>query len=305
LPLLNIKKEGINKMTVATATRTASRVVPAEEMLEGGGFLVHRPFPTPLLRMIDPFLMLDQMGPVEYAPGKAVGAPDHPHRGFETVTYLLEGAAQHKDSHGNSGNLKAGDVQWMTAGSGLVHSETPSDEMMQNGGRMHGFQLWVNLPRKDKMIAPRYQDTASEKIPVVTSADGAVQVKVIAGSAMGAEAVIETRTPMLYLHYTLQPSASITQTVPENYNAFAYVVEGTGRFSQKEAKAFHLVLFERDGNEVSVTNTGDTPLSFLLLGGVPINEPVVSYGPFVMNTKAEIYQAIEDYQNGKMGSIDF
>jgi hypothetical protein len=286
-------------------TRSTFRVVPAIESLEGGGFVVQRPFPTQFLAQVDPFLLLDQMGPVNYKPGEAVGAPDHPHRGFETVTYVLEGSMEHKDSQGNYGKLASGDVQWMTAGAGVVHSEMPSEEMSRNGGKMHGFQLWVNLPRKDKMIAPRYQDTVSAKIPVVQSADGKVQVKVIAGSAMGAQAVIETRTPIMYLHYVLQAGTEVSQPVAENFNLFAYVIEGKGSFGTKEAKKNQLVLFDRDGDQAIVTNTGDEPLSFLLIGGVPINEPVVRYGPFVMNTKEEIYQAIEDYQNGKMGNISF
>jgi quercetin 2,3-dioxygenase len=288
-----------------SSTRSAFRVVPAIESLEGGGFLVRRPFPTQLLALVDPFLLLDQMGPVNYKPGEAIGAPDHPHRGFETVTYILEGSFEHKDSKGNHGKLKAGDVQWMTAGAGVVHSEMPSAEMLEKGGRMHGFQLWVNLPRTDKMIPPRYQDTASANIPVVQAADEKATVKVIAGEAMGAKAVIETRTPIMYLHYILQPGASVSQPIPADFNLFAYIIEGAGVFGTKEAKQHNLVLFQRDGDSVSISNTGKEALSFLLIGGVPLNEPVVRYGPFVMNTKEEIYQAVYDYQNGKMGSIDF
>jgi len=172
-------------MTTTTGSRTVARIVKSTRTVEGGGFIVTRPFPTERLDMFDPFLLLDQMGPVDYKPGEAVGAPDHPHRGFETVTYVLEGDMEHRDSAGNRGKLNAGDVQWGTAGAGVVHSEMPSSEMLERGGRMFGFQLWVNLPRRDKMIPPRYQDTPSARIPVVTSADGKARVKVIAGESLG------------------------------------------------------------------------------------------------------------------------
>src|SRR3954449_7128408 len=166
--------------------RTVARVVNSIETLEGGGFLVRRPFPTASFSDFDPFLLLDEMGPMDVAPGEAKGAPDHPHRGFETVTYMLSGEMEHKDSSGRSGQLRSGDVQWMTAGAGVVHAEMPSAEFMRTGGRMHGFQLWVNLPQRDKMIQPRYQEIPSSRIPKATSPDGLVSVGVIAGEAMGA-----------------------------------------------------------------------------------------------------------------------
>src|ERR1700752_1485267 len=178
--------------------RTVAGVVNSIETLEGAGFLVRRPFPKPSFSEFDPFLLLDEMGPMDLGPGKAKGAPDHPHRGFETVTYMLSGEMQHKDSRGHAGSLTPGDVQWMTAGAGVVHAEMPSAEFMRKGGRMHGFQLWVNLPQRDKMIKPRYQEFPSAKIPKATSANGLVSVNVIAGEAMGAKAVIETRTPIIY-----------------------------------------------------------------------------------------------------------
>ena len=159
---------------------------------------------------MDPFLLLDEIGPKDLGPSEAKGAPDHPHRGFETVTYMLEGQFEHKDSRGNAGKIGPGDVQWMTAGAGVVHSEMPEKNLAQKGGRLHGFQLWVNLPRKDKMISPRYQDIPSSKIPLSKSADSLVTVKVIAGEALGIKAIIETRTPIMYLHFTLQPGASVT-----------------------------------------------------------------------------------------------
>jgi redox-sensitive bicupin YhaK (pirin superfamily) len=256
----------------------------------------------------DPFLLLDEMGPVDYAPGEAVGAPDHPHRGFETVTYVLEGKMQHKDSHGHAGSLGPGDVQWMTAGAGVVHSEMPEAEFARRGGRMHGFQIWVNLPRKDKMMQPRYQELPDAGIPVVTSADGKVKVKIIAGESLGQSAAIDTMTPIAYLHMTLQPGGSLDQPLPANFNAFAYVISGAGAFGAETvgAGAHQMVIFGQEGAALRIANPQDAtqPLELLLLAGVPLKEPVVRYGPFVMNTEKEIHQAIADYQAGRMGEIN-
>ena len=293
--------------TDTAATRSVARIVDTVQTLEGGGFPVRRPFPTQRLADFDPFLLLDQMGPVSYPPGRAVGAPDHPHRGFETVTYLLEGSMQHRDSAGRSGKLRPGDVQWMTAGGGVVHSELPDEALLRDGGRMHGFQLWVNLPARDKMMAPRYQDTASERIPVVTSADGAVRVKVIAGEAMGARAVIDTRTPILYLHYTLRPGARVEQPVPAAFNVFAYVFGGAAEIgrARQPVRAGQAALLAADGAAVELGGAAGAtePAEVLLIGGVPLGEPVVRHGPFVMNTEQEIMQAFDDYRSGRMGRI--
>ena len=289
--------------------RTVARVVDSIETLEGGGFLVRRPFPQAAISEFDPFLLLDEMGPMNAAPGEAKGAPDHPHRGFETVTYMLSGEFEHKDSRGRAGKLGPGDVQWMTAGGGVVHAEMPSERIQREGGLMHGFQLWVNLPRKDKMMKPRYQEIPSANIPKAHTDDGLVSVRVIAGESLGARAVIDTITPIMYLHFTLKPGGRVVQPVPQDYNAFAYIVDGEGEFGYdgEHAKDGQMVIFAADGDEVKIVNPSDsaTDLDVLLFAGVPLNEPVVRYGPFVMNTRAEIYQAIEDYQNGRMGEIDF
>lgn len=287
--------------------RTVARVVDSIETLEGGGFVVRRPFPTAAFSEIDPFLLLDEMGPIDFAPGEAKGAPDHPHRGFETVSYMLSGDLEYKDSQGHAGRLGAGDVQWMTAGSGVIHREMPSEQFAEAGGRMHAFQLWVNLPMRDKMTKPRYQEIPGSKIPKATSGDGLVTVNVIAGEAMGKHAVIETRTPIMYLHYKIMPGGSVTQPVPEDHNAFAYVVDGEGWFGAKGKRAGdgQMVLFAQDGDEVRIENPADAgrPLEVLLIGGVPLNEPIARYGPFVMNTRAEIRQAFQDYNEGTMGEI--
>jgi hypothetical protein len=275
--------------------------------LEGEGFVVHRAFPNYGLREFDPFLLLDEMGPIDLSAGESKGAPDHPHRGFETVTYMIDGVFEHKDSQGHSGQLRSGDVQWMTAGSGVIHSEMPEKKFSQKGGRLHGFQLWVNLPKRDKMINPQYQDLPANKIPVVQN-DG-VRVKIIAGESMGKTAVIETKTPIMYLHFTLQPSTKILQTVPQNYNAFAYVINGEGLFGdeQRSAHKEQVVLFEQDGSEITIRAPSDSasPLDILVIAGIPLGEPIARYGPFVMNTEEEIRQAILDYNTGKMGKIDF
>jgi redox-sensitive bicupin YhaK (pirin superfamily) len=295
-------------MVQTQTVRAIAGIINSVETLEGAGFLVRRPFPKSTFTDFDPFLLLDELGPIDLKPNQAKGAPDHPHRGFETVSYVIEGRLEHKDSQGHAGILQAGDVQWMTAGAGVVHSEMPEAEFTRTGGRLHGIQLWVNLPKQDKMIAPRYQEIPSQRIPVVQTEDGLVTVKVIAGEALGAKAVIETRTPIIYLHVTLQPGGTLVQSVPSHYNALAYVLDGTGLFGAAEERGDdgQMVMFAQDGDTVAIANPADAsiPLNVLLIAGVPLNEPVVRYGPFVMNTEAEIMQAFADYRNGRMGTIN-
>jgi quercetin 2,3-dioxygenase len=288
---------------MAANERGVMRVFTAPRTSDGDGVELRRAFPGVELAELDPFLLLDEMGPMDFAPGDPRGFPPHPHRGFETVTYLLSGEMQHRDSWGNRGTLRPGDVQWMTAGSGLVHCEMPGEGLVRTGGRLHGFQLWINLPRQDKMIAPRYQDTASARIPVAAGGDGRVQVKVIAGEALGTPGVIETRIPILYLHVTLAPGAEFTQPVPRTENAFAFMVEGEGTFGGTRAAQNQVAIFDRAGAVVRVRNTGTGPLGFLLIAGEPIGEPVARYGPFVMNTREEVVQAVEDFRTGRMGVL--
>ncbi|HJP90657.1 MAG TPA: pirin family protein [Pyrinomonadaceae bacterium] len=305
---MSIVSEQINiSDTVSTKSRSIAGIVNSIETFEGGGFLVRRPFPKPAFSEFDPFLLLDEMGPMDVAPGEAKGAPDHPHRGFETVTYLLSGEMEHKDSRGHAGRLRPGDVQWMTAGAGVVHSEMPSREFQRTGGRMHGFQLWVNLPRDEKMTKPRYQEIPRERIPKATSVNGLVTVNIIAGEALGQKAVIETHTPIIYLHYQLKPGGVVNQPLPPDFNVFAYVVDGEGLFGERRERAAdgQMVLFAHDGAEARIENpTGaKIVLEVLVIGGVPLNEPIARYGPFVMNTQQEIHQAFEDYRLGRMGVI--
>jgi redox-sensitive bicupin YhaK (pirin superfamily) len=282
--------------------RSVVRLVQGIRQLEGAGFEVRRPFPTVMLDHLDPFLLLDEMGPTLVAPGQARGAPDHPHRGFETVTYLLAGEMEHADSQGNRGQLRPGDVQWMTAGDGVVHSEMPSAGFQRSGGRLHGFQLWVNLPRRDKRMRPRYQDMAAERIPQVVSSDGKVRVRVIAGESLGAHAVIETRTPILYLHVTLQPGGRLNQPVPSEYAAFAYLFDGEARIGGEAVLDGQMALLGA-GDTIELVNPGSTPAELLLIGGVPLNEPVARYGPFVMSSREELIEAFADFRAGRMGRI--
>lgn len=286
--------------------RPVVEVVDSVRTLEGGGFPVRRPFPAKGLMQVDPFLLLDHLGPVTWGPGEGIGAPDHPHRGFETVTYLLSGGFQHKDSAGHAGKLTPGDVQWMTAGGGVVHSELPSDEFMRDGGTMHGFQIWVNLPARDKMMKPRYQEIPATGIPKATSADGKVRVRVVAGESMGVSAVIETRTPIYYLHFTIQPGGEVAQKVPAGYNALVYLIAGELRAGKEQKTVREGQMAQLgDGDTVRLAVAGDAaaPADFLLLAGQPLNEPVARYGPFVMNTREEIELAFRDYQAGRMGTI--
>lgn len=289
--------------------REIFRVVTAHKQREGGGFIVRRPFPSYGLTVVDPFLLIDEMGPVDYAPGEAVGAPDHPHRGFETVTYVLEGEMEHEDSAGHRGSLRPGDVQWMTAGAGIIHSEEPSRAMREKGGRVHGFQIWINLPARLKMTRPRYQEIAAAKIPVGESADGRATVRVIAGEALGARAVIDTHTPITYQDWTVAEGADLTLPLAREQHALIYVFEGNVRLGNGDDKEPGGRL-ATDG-QMAILAEGDAVRfrgvagggRFLLLAGAPLGEPVARYGPFVMNNEAEIDQAVQDYQSGRMGEI--
>src|ERR671911_666845 len=289
--------------------RSILRIVKSETTQDGEGVALNRSFPNNFVSEFDPFLLLDEMGPMDIKPGKQKGFHDHPHRGFETVTYLPEGKFEHKDSQGHAGTISAGDVQWMTAGSGVIHSEMPEKEFSKNGGKLHGFQLWVNLPKKSKMMKQRYQEIPQSKIPTGTSENGNVIVKLIAGEALGSKAVIDTITPIMYMHFKLESGSSIVQPIPKEYNVFAYVIKGKGIFQRsnnnnnKIIERGNLVIFDKNGKEVYIKAVEDSkiPLELLLIGGIPIREPIARYGPFVMNTQQEIYQAIEDYRNGKLG----
>lgn len=276
--------------------RSLKSTIPTHTVLEGGGFPVRRP--TAMGSLMSPFLLLDEMGPVHWEPGQAIGAPAHPHRGFETVTYMIQGAMQHEDSAGNKGDLNPGDVQWMTAGKGIIHSELPQDDFLKTGGVSHGFQIWVNLPAKNKMMEPRYQDIESTKIPKATSPDGKVWANVIAGSTLGVEAVIDTVIPITYIHMKIKKGGTHTQHIETGLNSMVYVFGGTLHVGDNSVHDGQLGLLT-DGDEV-VLRAIDEDAEFLILGGPEINEPIARYGPFVMNTRQEIQQALIDYQNGTL-----
>jgi quercetin 2,3-dioxygenase len=285
--------------------KEVTRVATAHRQTEGAGFVVRRPFPTNGLDHVDPFLLIDEMGPADYAPGEAVGAPDHPHRGFETVTYALDGEFEHEDSAGHKGALRPGDVQWMTAGAGIVHSEEPSRRIREEGGRVHGFQIWINLPARLKMTAPRYQEVRADRIPSAATPHGLARVHVIAGVALGARAVIDTHTPVVFQDWTLDAGGDATVALEAGENALVYVFEGAARVGDEATLV-------RDG-QLALLGAGDAvrlrgnesgpPARLLLLAGTPIGEPVARYGPFVMNTRQELVQAFKDYESGRMGEI--
>jgi len=287
-----------------SSPRDITRIVTAHRQREGAGFIVRRPFPGPSLALVDPFLMLDEFGPIDYRPGEARGAPDHPHRGFETVSYLLAGEFEHADSQGHRGTIGAGAAQWMTAGSGVVHAEMPSHTIQREGGRVHGFQLWVNLPARDKLIAPRYQEIAREAVAEASSDDGLAQVRVLAGTALGATARVDTRTPIAFHDWTLRPGAALAVPLPTDFAGFVYVFSGAAEVgaSRQRVSDGQLGLLG-PGDELRLANPSDVSTRLLLIAGTPLGEPVARYGPFVMNTPAEIEQALRDYQAGKMGVI--
>jgi redox-sensitive bicupin YhaK (pirin superfamily) len=290
--------------------RPISRVVPAQHVVEGAGFEVWRPFPGGVdAHIADPFFLLDQLGPVEYAPNEAVGAPWHPHRGFETVTYVIDGVVSHHDSNGGGGVIGEGDTQWMTAGAGILHDEVPTEAFVRSGGRTHGVQLWVNLPAALKRTPPRYQAITGENLTLLTSSDGGALVRLIAGDLAGHEGPGATHTPIAYAHVTLSPGAQLDVPWNPEFNALAYVLGGRGYAGRERrpVEAHQLAAFGA-GDAMTVgaaaSQPDDSPdLEVLLLGGRPIREPIAHYGPFLMNTRDEIVEAVDDYQAGRMGVI--
>ncbi|MGQ0837657.1 pirin family protein [Actinokineospora sp.] len=293
-----------------TTWRGVRRVVQARKFLEGEGFQVRRPFPGVDLSLADPFLLLDHMGAVEYGPGEAKGAPWHPHRGFETVTYMIDGAMQHTDSIGGGGLITDGSTQWMTAGAGILHNEVPPPELVAAGGLFHGVQLWVNLPRTLKMAQPRYQDIAARDARLLSSDDGGALVRVIAGELDGHQGPGSTYTPITYLHATVNAGARLAMPWPADFTAMVYVLSGHGTVGAQRRPLDEGQLAVFGGGEALTLRAADvqpvnspTGWEILVLGGRPINEPIARYGPFVMNTRQEIIQAFEDYEAGRLGKI--
>ncbi len=284
-------------------------VVQAPTMLEGEGFQVRRAFAGIDLRHADPFVLLDHMGAVEYAPGEAKGAPDHPHRGFETVTYMMDGQLRHRDSNGGGGVITDGATQWMTAGAGIVHSEMPTEAILRTGGLFHGVQLWVNLPKVEKWTPPRYQDIEAGRVSMVASEDGGAVVRLIAGDLAGHRGPGVTHTPITYGHATVSAGARLRIPWRPDFNALAYVLagKGTAGIEGRPIVEGELAVFG-PGDVVTISadlqqESRSATLEVLLLGGMPIREEIAWYGPFVMNTRDEIVQAVEDYRAGRMGHI--
>jgi hypothetical protein len=284
--------------------RPVVSVTSAIRQLEGAGFPVWRGFHGLGFADIDPFLLLDEIGPLTWAPGTAKGAPWHPHRGFETVTYVLDGDVEHHDTEGGGGLIGEGDTQWMTAGRGLLHDELPSERAFREGGRQHGVQLWVNLPAAAKMTDPRYQAIGGRDLTLLTTDDGVGVVRLIAGRIGEHAGPGDTHTPITLAHATLPPGTELRVPWDPTYSAMAYVLGGDGTVGD-EARPIgeHQLARFGAGDAVVVRAAADAsvPFEVLLLGGQPIKEPVVQYGPFVMNTEAEIDEAIRDFQTGKMG----
>lgn len=288
-------------MTSASTLRTIAGTINSQRTVEGGGFTVRRPFPTATMDHIDPFLLLDEMGPAQYGPGEAVGAPSHPHRGFETVTYLLSGAMVHEDTTGACAVIKPGGVQWMTAGSGVVHSELPTEDMMRLGGKMHGFQLWVNLPAKKKMVDPRYQGYDADEIAQVQLANGGL-LKVVAGEVHGVRGPVETTSPMTYAHAVMEASDVVEWHPQEGHTALVHVFDGEVKVNGSTTSSGEMVVMQRTAGMVRIEST-KAQAQVLLLGGQPLGEPVVRYGPFVMNTKQEIVDAVQEYNDGTLVKV--
>ncbi|WP_210573258.1 pirin family protein [Streptomyces sp. GESEQ-4] len=289
--------------------RPVLTVTTAPSGFEGEGFPVRRAFAGINYRHLDPFIMMDQMGEVDYAPGEPKGTPWHPHRGFETVTYIIDGIFDHQDSNGGGGTITNGDTQWMTAGAGLLHIEAPPEHLVMSGGLFHGLQLWVNLPAKDKMMPPRYQDIRGGNVQLLTTPDGGALLRVIAGELDGHAGPGVTHTPITMIHATLAPGAEITLPWREDFNGLAYVLAGKGAVGA-ERRPIQLGQTAVFGAGGSLTVRADeqqdshTPdLEVVLLGGQPIREPMAHYGPFVMNTREELQQAFEDFQKGRLGTI--
>ncbi|MGQ0670647.1 MAG: pirin family protein [Actinomycetota bacterium] len=289
--------------------RPVRGLVTAPTGLEGEGFPVRRAFAGVDLANLDPFIHMDQMGEVEYAPGEPKGTPWHPHRGFETVTYMLDGIFEHQDSNGGGGVITNGDTQWMTAGAGILHIERPPDHLVASGGLFHGIQLWVNLPKAEKWAPPRYQDLRGNEVTLLASPDGGALVRVIAGDLAGRQGPGQTHTPITMLHATLSPGARLDLPWRPEFNALAYVLAGIGTVGveRRPIATGQLAVFgPGDAIRLEAASTQESrasELEVLLLGGRPIREPVAWYGPFVMNTRDELTQAFEDYQAGRLGSI--
>ena len=289
--------------------RTVTSITTGPKGFEGEGFPVTRAFAGVSKAALDPFVHMDQMGEVEYAPLEPKGTAWHPHRGFETVTYIIDGTFEHQDSHGGGGVIENGATQWMTAGAGILHIETPPEELVMSGGLFHGIQLWVNLPAADKFAPPAYQNLDGSEVTLLASADAGSLVRVIAGDVAGFRGPGATHTPIALAHATILPGAQLSLPWNADFNSLVYVLSGSGHVGTERrpiSTGQLAVLGAGDRLTVSAADRQDArhpALEVLLLGGQPIREPVMQYGPFVMNTRAQLQQALEDYSAGRLGVI--
>ncbi|MBC7595831.1 MAG: pirin family protein [Kineosporiaceae bacterium] len=313
MPAVTVADWTVLPRVIGAATDNEDRapitVTTAPKGYEGEGFPVRRAFDGVDARALDPFIHMDQMGEVEYAPGEPKGTPWHPHRGFETVTYMLDGVFDHADSHGGGGSITDGDTQWMTAGSGLLHIEAPPEWLVQQGGLFHGLQLWVNLPKAEKMSTPHYQDLRASEVGLATTPDAGALIRIIAGEVDGVKGPGSTKTPMAMVHATVLPGASMTLPWRTDFNALVYVMAGGG-YVGTERRPIQSGQLAVLGHGETITVGASThqesrhpALEVVVLGGLPIREPIAWAGPFVMNTKAEVLQAFEDFQKGRLGTI--
>ena len=286
--------------------RPVRSITTAPKGFEGEGFPVRRAFAGVSHADLDPFIHMDQMGEIDYAPLEPKGTDWHPHRGFETVTYIIDGTFLHQDSHGGGGRIENGATQWMTAGAGVLHIETPPEELVVAGGLFHGLQLWVNLPSDKKMTSPRYQNLEGDEVVLLANPSGGSLIRLIAGELGGHQGPGSTHTPITVTHLTIAPGDRVTLPWRADYNALAYALAGSGTVGTEGApfESGQLALFGA-GDALTITGPtdGDTPLDVYLIGGEPIGEPVAQYGPFVMNTRAELQQAVDDFNNGRLGVI--
>jgi hypothetical protein len=299
----------LEPISIDMIDRPVRSITTGPKGFEGEGFPVRRAFGGVNQAELDPFIHLDQMGEVEYAPGEPKGTPWHPHRGFETVTYMIDGTFQHQDSHGGGGLITNGDTQWMTAGAGILHIEAPPEDLVVSGGLFHGFQLWVNLPRADKFLAPKYQDLRAGNVTLLTTPNGGALIRLIAGKIDGHRGPGSTHTPITLLHATLSPGARVEVPWRSDFNALAYVLNGTGSFgSERRPVQMGNLAVYGPGDFITISadehqEARSPGMDVLVLGGLPIREPVAWAGPFVMNTRAELVQAYEDFQAGRLGRI--
>jgi len=276
--------------------RSVERVITGQAVMDGAGVKINRVLTQTLQRRLDPFLMLDAFGS-DAANDYIAGFPNHPHRGFETVSYMINGRMRHKDSAGNEGLLTSGGVQWMTAGRGVIHSEMPEQEE----GVMEGFQLWLNLPARDKMCKPWYRDFNGDDVPGFSTADG-VTVKLIAGASHGVAAAVQREgTEPIYLDITLPAGASFSQALPEGHNAFVYVFRGCVNVGDKAVPSSRMAILANTAGSDGVRLFAAEPSRVILVAGRPLNEPIAQYGPFVMNTQAELAEAVKDFREGRLG----